>query len=73
MSLWQKYRATAPKTRLLLGVGLMAYGAFGLFASDEAEKAFNMVPTEEEKKRLDSAMPKIHIVDQDDKPLGSIR
>lgn len=42
----------------------MAYAGFGLLASDEAEKAFNLVPSEEDKERLNRAIPKIRTVDR---------
>ncbi|KAH7036273.1 hypothetical protein B0J12DRAFT_744424 [Macrophomina phaseolina] len=65
MSIWQTYRASAPKTRLILGLGLIAWGAIGLYTTDTTEKAFNMVPTEEDKKKLDQSIPKIRVVDKE--------
>ncbi|KAL1386301.1 hypothetical protein HDK64DRAFT_339071 [Phyllosticta capitalensis] len=63
MSLWQAYRASAPKTKLLVGAGLMAWGAVGLFSTPKTEEAFNMVPTAEDKSKL----PSIHVVDKEEK------
>ncbi|KAL1621285.1 hypothetical protein SLS56_009279 [Neofusicoccum ribis] len=59
------YRASAPKTRLLLGAGLIAWGAIGLYTTETAEKAFDMVPSEEDKKKLDQALPKISVVEKE--------
>jgi pyrroline-5-carboxylate reductase len=52
MSLWQSYRALAPRTRLFIGGGIMAYAAFGLLASDQAEQLLGWTATEEDRKRL---------------------
>lgn len=65
MSLWQSYRNLAPKTRLILGGGIMAWGAFGLFVSDKAEQAFGLVPTEQDKEKLQDSIPKIHFVEKE--------
>lgn len=62
----RSYRGLPSKTRVFIGIGVMAYAGVGLFASDEAEKAFGFVPTEEDKARLDRAIPKIRAVDRPD-------
>lgn len=64
MSLWQSYRALAPRTRLFIGGGIMAYAAFGLLASDQAEQLLGWTATEEDRKRLKEEMPKVHVVDR---------
>lgn len=51
----------------MLGGGVMAYAVFGLFISDRAEEAFGFTPTEEDKKRLREAVPKIHIIEKESK------
>ena len=43
----------------------MAYAAFGILLSDRAEQTFGFVPTEEDKKNLREAVPKIHMVERD--------
>lgn len=63
----RKYRGLSPKTRLLIGGGIMAYAVLGLLVSDEAEKKFGMVPTEEDKKELKSWVPKVTMVDRNEK------
>lgn len=63
--LWQSYRNLAPKTRLLVGGGIIVWGALGLFISDRAEQAFGLVPTEQDKENLQHAMPKIHFVEKE--------
>lgn len=64
MSLWQSYRALAPRTRLFIGGGIMAYAAFGLLASDQAEQLLGWTATEEDRKRLKEEMPKVLVVDR---------
>lgn len=63
----RSYRNLSPRTRLMLGGGVMAYAVFGLFISDRAEEAFGFTPTEEDKKRLREAVPKIHIIEKESK------
>lgn len=65
MSLWQSYRNTSQRTRLLIGGGIMAYALFGLFVSDRAEKALGLVPTEEDKKRLKESLPRVKLVERE--------
>jgi hypothetical protein len=67
MSLWQSYRNLAPRTRLIIGGGIMAYAAFGLLASDQAEKLLGWTATEEDRRRLKEELPKVHVVDRNDK------
>jgi hypothetical protein len=67
MSLWQSYRNLAPRTRLFIGGGIMAYGVFGLLASDQAEQLLGWTATEEDRKRLKEELPKVHVVDRIDK------
>ncbi|KAK5167193.1 uncharacterized protein LTR77_007924 [Saxophila tyrrhenica] len=67
MSLWQSYRALTPKTRMLVGGGVMAWAAFGLLLSDRAEAAFGFTPTEQDKRDLRDSMPKIHLVEREEK------
>jgi hypothetical protein len=64
MSLWTSYRSLSPRTRLLIGGGIMAYAGLGLFLSDKAEEAFGFVPTEQDKQRLKEAIPKISLVER---------
>ncbi|KAF2403435.1 hypothetical protein EJ06DRAFT_527054 [Trichodelitschia bisporula] len=66
MSIWEKYRGLAPRTRVLLGVGIMAYAGIGLLLSDKAEEKFGMVPSEEDKERLSRVIPKVRVIEHDD-------
>ena len=65
MSLWQSYRNLSPRTRLIIGGGIIAYAGFGLLASDKAEQMFGFTATEEDKKKLQESMPRIHLVNKD--------
>ncbi|KAF1983312.1 hypothetical protein K402DRAFT_423874 [Aulographum hederae CBS 113979] len=66
MSAWSWYRNLAPRARLLLGVGIMGYAGIALLLSDQAEKSFGLTPTEEDRKRLHDALPKIRMVDKEE-------
>lgn len=68
MSLWQSYRNLSPRTRLFIGGGVMAYAAFGLFASDQAEQLLGWTATDEDRKRLkEEQLPRVHMVDKREK------
>jgi hypothetical protein len=49
----------------MIGGGVMAWGVVGLFISDRAEETFNLVPTEEDRRKLKEAIPKVHFVEKD--------
>jgi hypothetical protein len=58
------YNSLSTKTRLGVGGGAMLYACLGLYISDAAEKKLGYTPTEEDKRKLREAMPKIRIVDE---------
>ncbi|KAK4995259.1 hypothetical protein LTR66_004875 [Elasticomyces elasticus] len=66
MSLWQSYKHLAPRTRLAIGAGIMTYASVALFLSNQAEKTFHLMPTEQDKEKLRSLLPKVSIVDKDE-------
>ncbi|KAJ4292063.1 hypothetical protein N0V90_009962 [Kalmusia sp. IMI 367209] len=59
MAVWQWYRGVAPKTRIVIGLGIMAYAGAGMFLSDKVEEKLGLVPTEKDKEELQQAMPRI--------------
>jgi hypothetical protein len=61
------YRNLSPSTRMLIGAGVMGYAFIGMTLSDQAEKVFGYVPSEEDKQKLEKSMPKIHSVDRESK------
>jgi len=65
MSLWHSYRSLSPRTRLIIGGGIMAYAGFGLLVSDKAEQILGFTPTEEDKRKLQEVLPKVHLVGKD--------
>lgn len=60
----RKYLALTPRTRIIIGLGIMAYAGSALYLSDRAEDTFNLKATEEEKKRLNEMIPKIRTIDR---------
>lgn len=48
----------------MVGGGLIGYATLGLFLSDTAEEKLGYTPTEEDKKRLREAMPRIRVVEE---------
>lgn len=58
------YKGITPKTRMLIGAGIMAYAGVGLFLSDKAEEKFGLTPTEKDKEELRNALPKITTVER---------
>lgn len=43
----------------------MVYAVFGLMLSDKAEEAFGFTPSEQDKKNLKEAMPRLQTVDRE--------
>ncbi|RYO27097.1 hypothetical protein AA0113_g308 [Alternaria arborescens] len=64
MSVWQWFKGIPPKTRMIIGVGVMAYAGAGLYISDRAEEKFGLVPTDKDREELRDALPKITPVEK---------
>ncbi|KAL6881025.1 hypothetical protein J3F83DRAFT_710864 [Trichoderma novae-zelandiae] len=58
------YKNLAPKTRLGVGVAVIAWGIAGLYISDKAEESLGFKPTEEDKAELRNMAPRITAVDK---------
>jgi len=61
----RSFRNLSPRTRLTVGLGIIAWGAIGLYVSDTAEKKFGFEPSERDKEALREVMPKITVVEKD--------
>ncbi|KAM0432758.1 hypothetical protein ACHAPT_004460 [Fusarium lateritium] len=61
------YKNLSPKTRLGVGVAILAWGAGGLLLAETLEETLGYTPTEEDKARLNKYTPKIITVDKDEK------
>ncbi|EXK32211.1 hypothetical protein FOXG_19825 [Fusarium oxysporum f. sp. lycopersici 4287] len=61
------YKNLSPKTRLGVGIAIIAWGAGGLMLTDPLEKSLGLTPTEEDKAELDKYTPKITTVDKNEK------
>ena len=57
------YTSINPKTRAILGLGIITWAGIGLYVSDKAEEKFGFTPSEEEKRRLEAAMPRVIAVE----------
>ncbi|KAJ4407061.1 hypothetical protein N0V91_004227 [Didymella pomorum] len=64
MGVWQWYRGLAPKTRMFMGVGIMAWAGLGLLATDQIEKRFDMAPDEKDYEEVRQLVPKISTVER---------
>ncbi|KAF2637586.1 hypothetical protein P280DRAFT_521252 [Massarina eburnea CBS 473.64] len=64
MGVWQWYKGLAPNTRILMGVGIMAYAGAGMFLTDKVEEKIGFVATDKDKEDLRQAMPKITVVER---------
>ncbi|KAK9422494.1 hypothetical protein AB5N19_11308 [Seiridium cardinale] len=67
MSLLQSFRNLSPRTRLGVGVGILAWGFIGLQLSDRAEEKYGLKATEEDKAALSQLAPRIIAVDKGSK------
>lgn len=52
----RSFRRLAPRTRMLLGVGIMVYAGLGMAMSDRFEEKIGMKPTEEDRDKLEKEM-----------------
>ncbi|KAF2002196.1 hypothetical protein P154DRAFT_521036 [Amniculicola lignicola CBS 123094] len=64
MAIWQWYKSITPKTRMLVGVGIMAYAGVAMVVSDKVEEKLGLVPTEKDKEELEKALPTITTIDK---------
>lgn len=64
MALWSSYTSLSSRTRLLLGLGVMANAALALRFSDQIENALGLLPSQEDEKELKERMPKVTRVDR---------
>ncbi|UKZ47435.1 hypothetical protein TrVGV298_001653 [Trichoderma virens] len=62
--MFKAYTNLSPKTRLGVGVAIIAWGCAGLYVSDKAEEKLGFTPTEEDKAELRNMAPKITTVDK---------
>lgn len=70
----RSYLALSPRTRVLLGVGVMAWSGIGLYISDNYEKKLANEAAEAERKRLRESLPvKISVVERDEPVWGEKR
>ncbi|PHH75430.1 hypothetical protein CDD83_4403 [Cordyceps sp. RAO-2017] len=60
------YRNLSPRTRLGLGVGVLAWGLAGLYLSGRAEERFGLRPTDDDRDRLRRLEPSVVAVDRAD-------
>lgn len=58
----RSWKAITPRTRLLIGGGVIVYAVVMESLSDVAEKKFDLVPTEDDMRRLENAIPKFRAV-----------
>ncbi|OBT60840.1 hypothetical protein VE03_09708 [Pseudogymnoascus sp. 23342-1-I1] len=59
------FRALTPKAQGLIGMGLLSWGAIGLYASDTAEEKLGFKPSEEDKASLRAITPRFSVVDRE--------
>ena len=69
-NLIRKYQALTPKSKALIGIGVMGYAITGLYLSDAAEDKFGMKATDEDKAKLREMIPTIHTIDKDQSPVA---
>lgn len=70
---YRAYTNLAPRTRLGVGVAIIAWGCAGLYLSDKAEEKFGYTPTEEDKSALRDMAPKITTVEKNQESLKDRR
>jgi hypothetical protein len=61
------FRNLTPRTRLAVGVAFLAWGTAGLYVSDAAEKKLGFEASEKERAALGEVVPRITMVDRDER------
>ncbi|KAF2850518.1 hypothetical protein T440DRAFT_518233 [Plenodomus tracheiphilus IPT5] len=65
MGVWQWYKGLSPRTRMMVGVGMMAYAGAGLYFGDYIEERYGFKKaTEKEREELWEAIPKITVIEK---------
>jgi hypothetical protein len=64
LTLCRRYLALNRRTRIIIGLGVVAYAGVMLYLSDQAEETFGLKATEEEQKKLRDMLPKVYTVDR---------
>ncbi|PNY22149.1 Uncharacterized protein TCAP_07187 [Tolypocladium capitatum] len=64
--MFNAYRNLSPRTRLCLGVAVIAWGLVGLRLSDRAEEKFGYTPSDKDKEELRRWTPRLIAVDKSD-------
>lgn len=64
MAVWQWFKSIAPRTRVFIGLGIMAYAGAGLYLSDKAEEKLGLTPSERDREELRKALPKFSTVEK---------
>ncbi len=59
------YRSLSPQGRIMLGCGILAWGAIGLLAGNTVEDALGIRTTKQDEEKLSKVLPKIHIIERD--------
>jgi hypothetical protein len=59
------YRTLSPQGRIMLGCGILAWGAIGLLASNTMGDALGIQTTKQDEEKLNKVLPKIHVVERD--------
>lgn len=63
--MFKAYRNLSSRTRLGVGVGILAWGAAGLYISDAAEEKLGFTPTDKDKHELERWTPHLTVVDKE--------
>ncbi|KAK0118273.1 hypothetical protein ONS95_012572 [Cadophora gregata] len=67
MSFFQSFLNLKPQTRILVGIGFLAWGTVGLYVTDRAESRLGLAATEEDRQALKSGLPRIQIVEREER------
>lgn len=59
------FKSLNPQTRILVGLGVVAWGTIGLYMTPAAERKLGFEPSEKDKQALEAAKPKIIFVDRE--------
>ena len=64
---YSSYTNLSPRARVGLGIGIMTWGVMGMYLFDPIVEKTGFTPSEEDREALRRMVPKISVVDKDEK------
>lgn len=61
MPLWRTYTALQPRTRIILGLSIIAYASIVMYATDQVSPSLGFEATEKDREELRRYVPRVSV------------